>query len=195
MSLVFHRPVSAQTLRYTACTPKQAMIRPIRKIGDPILRRRAKKVEKITKDTQRLIDDMIETMRAAHGLGLAAPQIGVSERIAIVEVEQDDANPGDSKLHVLINPEVLRVSEETWEHVEGCLSIPGWRGDVVRPVRVTVRATDREGKRFTLDAEGMLARAILHEVDHLDGVLYIDRLVAPDRIWRVDEEALIAAKR
>ncbi|MCS6774607.1 MAG: peptide deformylase, partial [Thermoflexales bacterium] len=164
-------------------------------IGDPILRRRAKKVEKITKDTQRLIDDMIETMRAAHGLGLAAPQIGVSERIAIVEVEQDDANPGDSKLHVLINPEVLRVSEETWEHVEGCLSIPGWRGDVVRPVRVTVRATDREGKRFTLDAEGMLARAILHEVDHLDGVLYIDRLVAPDRIWRVDEEALIAAKR
>lgn len=171
------------------------MIRPIRKIGDPILRKKAKKVEKISKDTQRLIDDMIETMHAAHGMGLAAPQVGVSERIAIVEIEQNDDIPGSGALYVLINPEVVRASEETWEYAEGCLSIPGWRGEVVRPFRITVRATDREGKRFKMDAEGLLARAILHEIDHLDGVLYLDRLVAPDRIWRVDEEALSETKR
>lgn len=162
------------------------MNRPIRKIGDPVLRRKAKKVEKITKETQRLIDDMIETMHAADGIGLAAPQVGVLQRIAVVEIEADEKIPGSGKLYVLINPEVVARSEEEEIGVEGCLSIPGWQGEVARPARITVRALDRNGQRYKLEAEGLLARAILHEIDHLDGILFLDRLVAPDRVWRVE---------
>lgn len=165
------------------------MIREIRKIGDPILRKKAKKVEKITKDTLRLLDDMVETMHAAHGQGLAAPQVGVSQRIAIVEVPQSDDIPGSGTLYTLINPEVLMQSDDTWEHQEGCLSIPGWRGDVVRPYRIVVRALNRDGRRVKIEAEGHVARAFLHEIDHLDGILYIDKLVSPDRVWRVNETA------
>lgn len=165
------------------------MIREIRKIGDPILRKKAKKVEKITKDTLRLLDDMVETMHAAHGQGLAAPQVGVSQRIAIVEVPRSDDIPGSGTLYTLINPEVLMQSEDTWEHQEGCLSIPGWRGDVARPYRIVVRALDRDGRRVKIEAEGHVARAFLHEIDHLDGILYIDKLVSPDRVWRVSETA------
>ncbi|MCS7087891.1 MAG: peptide deformylase [Thermoflexales bacterium] len=162
------------------------MNRPIRKIGDPVLRRKAKKVEKITKETQRLIDDMVETMRAADGIGLAAPQVGVSQRIAVVEIEADENVPGSGKLYVLINPEIVARSEEEQVGVEGCLSIPGWQGEVARPARITVRALDRNGQRYRLEAEGLLARVILHEIDHLDGILFLDRLTAPDRIWRVE---------
>jgi peptide deformylase len=169
------------------------MIREIRKIGDPVLRKKAKKVEKISKDTQKLLDDMIETMHKANGMGLAAPQVGISQRIAIVEVPRDEidknAEAGAVVQYQLINPEVMKQSEDTWEHQEGCLSIPGWRGDVVRPSKIVVRALDREGNRLKIEAEGMLARALLHEIDHLDGVLYIDKLVSPDRVWRVDEDA------
>jgi peptide deformylase len=169
------------------------MIREIRKIGDPVLRRKAKKVEKINKDTQKLLDDMIETMHKANGMGLAAPQIGISQRIAVVEVPKDAAEKVEETPAVvqyqLINPEVVKQSEDTWEHQEGCLSIPGWRGDVARPNKIVVRALDREGNRIKIEAEGMLARALLHEIDHLDGVLYIDKLVSPDRVWRVDEDA------
>jgi peptide deformylase len=180
------------------------MIRAIRKIGDPVLRKKAKKVEKISKDTQKLLDDMIETMHKANGMGLAAPQVGISQRIAVVEVPKEPAgetgdkapkNAGDTPapaelvLYQLINPEVVKQSDDTWEHQEGCLSIPGWRGDVERPNKIVVRALDRAGNRVKIEAEGMLARALLHEIDHLDGVLYIDKLVSPDRVWRVDEDA------
>jgi peptide deformylase len=163
------------------------MLREIRKIGDPVLRRKAKKVEKVNKETQKLIDDMLETMRAANGVGLAAPQVGVLQRVAVVEVEQKDDVPGSGVTYALINPEVVKQSEETWQHQEGCLSIPGWRGEVERPMKITLKALDRSGNRIKLDLEGWVARAILHEVDHLDGVMYIDKLVAPDRIWRVEE--------
>jgi len=166
------------------------MIRTIRKIGDPILRKKAKKVEKITRDTLKLIDDMVETMHHAHGQGLAAPQVGVSQRIAVVEVPKADDIPGSGVLYTLINPEVIKQSEETWEYPEGCLSIPGWRGDVARPYRIVVRALDRLGNRVKYEVEGHVARAFLHEIDHLDGVLYIDKLVSPDRVWRVNEEPL-----
>jgi peptide deformylase len=164
------------------------MIRTIKKIGDPILRRKAKKVERITRDTLKLIDDMVETMHHARGQGLAAPQVGVLLRIAVVEVPKSDDVPGSGVLYTLINPEVVKQSEETWEFQEGCLSIPGWRGDVVRPYRIVVRALDRHGNRVKYEVEGHVARAFLHEIDHLDGVLYIDKLVSPDRVWRVDEE-------
>jgi peptide deformylase len=169
------------------------MIREIRKIGDPVLRKKAKKVEKISKDTQKLLDDMIETMHKANGMGLAAPQVGISQRIAVVEVPQEASENTDEAPAVvryqLVNPEVVKQSEDTWEHQEGCLSIPGWRGDVARPNKIVVRALDRDGNRIKIEAEGMLARALLHEIDHLDGVLYIDKLVSPDRVWRVDEDA------
>jgi peptide deformylase len=163
------------------------MVREIKKIGDPVLRRKAKKVEKVTKETQKLIDDMIETMHSAHGMGLAAPQVGVLQRIAIVEVEQNDEVPGSGQTYVLINPEVVKQSEEKWQNQEGCLSIPGWRGEVERPTHITVKLTGREGNRVKLDLEGWVARAFMHEIDHLDGIMFIDKLVAPDRIWRVNE--------
>ncbi|MCX6017077.1 MAG: peptide deformylase [Chloroflexi bacterium] len=164
------------------------MIRQIRKIGDLVLRKKAVKVEKISKETQKLVDDMIDTMHHAHGLGLAAPQIGVSQRVAVVEMsEHDEHGQEKSTLYTLINPEIVRKSEEIWEHAEGCLSIPGWRGDVERPLTITVKALDRLGARVRFEATGMLARAIQHELDHLDGVLYIDKLVAPDRVWQVNE--------
>lgn len=170
------------------------MIREIRKIGDPVLRKKAKKVEKISKDTQKLLDDMVETMRKANGMGLAAPQIGISLRVAVVEVPKDAAEKPAKEdagtIHYqLVNPEVVKQSDDTWEHQEGCLSIPGWRGDVERPNKIVVRALDRDGNRIKIEADGMLARAMLHEIDHLDGVLYIDKLVSPDRVWRVNEDA------
>lgn len=163
------------------------MVREIVKLGDPVLRRKARKVEKVNRETHKLIDDMLETMRAANGLGLAAPQVGVLQRVAVVEVHEDEKLPGSGTVYALINPEVVRKSEEELASQEGCLSIPGWRGEVVRPLKITVKAMDRSGNRVKHDFEGLLARAMLHEIDHLDGVLYIDKLVAPDRIWRVPE--------
>jgi len=166
------------------------MIRPIRKIGDPVLRKKAVKVEKITHETQKLIDDMVDTMHKANGLGLAAPQIGVSQRVAVVEITDTDQDGRETTtLYTLVNPEIVRKSDETWEHAEGCLSIPGWRGDVERPLTITIKALDRSGNRTRFEASGMLARAIQHEIDHLDGVMYIDKLIAPDRIWQVNENA------
>ncbi|MCL4505222.1 MAG: peptide deformylase [Chloroflexi bacterium] len=163
------------------------MVREIHRIGDPVLRRKSKKVEKVTKDIQKLIDDMIETMHASHGMGLAAPQVGVLQRVVIVEVEKSDDLPGSGITYALVNPEVIKQSEETWHNQEGCLSIPGWRGEVERPQRITVKALDRSGNRIKLDVEGWVARAFLHEIDHLDGVMFIDKLVSPDRMWRVEE--------
>ena len=163
------------------------MIREIRKIGDPVLRRKAKKVEKVNKDTQKLLDDMVETMRAGHGAGLAAPQVGILQRVLVVEIEADEKVPGSGVTYALVNPEIVHRSEETWENQEGCLSIPGWRGEVERPYRIVIKAQDRAGARVKIEAEGWVARALQHEIDHLDGVLFIDKLTAPDRVWRVEE--------
>ena len=139
------------------------------KIGDDVLRKPCRPVEKITPRIQTLLDDMIETMRAADGCGLAAPQVGILRRIAVVEVE-----PG--KPIELINPKIIAYAGEQQEQ-EGCLSIPGRWGITKRPRHVTVRATDRNGNTFEVSGSDRLARALCHEIDHLDGKLFIDCVV------------------
>ena len=136
------------------------------KLGDETLRKVCRPVEKITPRTLTLLDDMIETMRAADGCGLAAPQVGVLRRIVVIEVE-----PG--KPIEFINPKIIAYSGEQVE-VEGCLSIPGKCGTTTRPMHVTVRAMNRQGETFDITGSGLLARAFCHELDHLDGKLYID---------------------
>ena len=139
------------------------------KVGDDILRKVCRPVEKITPRTLRLLDDMLETMREADGCGLAAPQVGILRRIAIVEVEE-------GKPIELINPKIIAFAGEQQEQ-EGCLSIPGKWGVTSRPEHVTVRATDRNGNSFDISGSGLLARALCHELDHLDGKLFTDRVI------------------
>ena len=136
------------------------------KFGDPMLRKVARPVDEITPRIITLLDDMIETMRDAGGCGLAAPQVGVLRRIAVIEVE-------DGKVIELINPKIIAFAGEQTEQ-EGCLSNPGEYGITKRPAAVTVRAIDRHGKEFEVRGTELLARAICHECDHLDGKLYID---------------------
>ena len=133
---------------------------------DPTLRQTSRPVERVTPRIQQLRDDMLETMRAADGVGLAAPQVGVLRRLVVIEVEEDHPI-------FLINPEIIYEAGEQ-EGPEGCLSIPGRSGIVRRPMKVTVRATGRDGKAFEMTGEGLLARAFCHEIDHLDGKLYTD---------------------
>lgn len=146
---------------------------------DPFLRLKAKPVKKFDKELQTLIDDMFETMRAEPGVGLAAPQIGESMRLVVIEYaeepEDEDAPEPKPKRYVLVNPEITQKSEEMVEGMEGCLSIPGLIGTVDRHEKVTVKALTRHGKPQKVKAEGWMARIIQHELDHLDGVLYIDR--------------------
>jgi len=136
------------------------------KFGDPMLRKVARPVEEITPRIVTLLDDMIETMRAAGGCGLAAPQVGVLRRIAVIEVE-------DGVVYELINPKIIAFAGEQQEQ-EGCLSNPGQYGVTKRPMAVTVRATNRKGEEYELRGTELLARAICHECDHLDGKLYTD---------------------
>lgn len=138
------------------------------KYGDDILRKVCRPVEKITPRTLTLLDDMVETMRAADGCGLAAPQVGILRRIAVVEVEE--GNPIE-----LINPKIIAYAGEQHEQ-EGCLSLPGEWGITVRPAHVTVRALNRNGEEFEITGSDLLARALCHEIDHLDGKLFIDKL-------------------
>lgn len=146
---------------------------------DPFLRLKAKPVKKFDKELQTLIDDMFETMRAEPGVGLAAPQIGESMRLVVIEYaeepEDEDAPEPKPKRYVLVNPEITQKSEEMVEGMEGCLSVPGLIGTVDRHQKVTVKALTRHGKPQKVKAEGWMARIIQHELDHLDGVLYIDR--------------------
>ena len=156
---------------------------------NPVLREKAKKVRAFNTDLEVLIDDMIETLRAAPGVGLAAPQIDVGQRVIIVEYgeEGDDpeAPPKPPKLYVVINPKITRQSSETEMGIEGCLSIPGFVGQVERSLTVTVKGLSRSGKPYKVKAKGWLARIFQHEIDHLNGVLYIDRA---DRVWRLEEQ-------
>lgn len=142
------------------------------KYGDDILRKVCRPVEKITPRTLTLLDDMVETMRAADGCGLAAPQVGILRRIAVVEVEE--GNPIE-----LINPKIVAYAGEQHEQ-EGCLSLPGEWGVTVRPAHVTVRALNRNGEEFEITGSDLLARALCHEIDHLDGKLFIDKLEKED---------------
>ena len=138
----------------------------ILKVGDSALRAVCRPVDKITPRITRLLDDMIETMRAADGVGLAAPQVGVLRRIVVIETPDDG-------LIELINPKIIAFSGEQ-EGEEGCLSIPGRWGTTRRPMHVTVRAMNRRGETFDVTGSGLLAKAFCHEIDHLDGKLYID---------------------
>ncbi|MGI6679431.1 MAG: peptide deformylase [Dehalobacterium sp.] len=138
------------------------------KIGDPILREKAKKVPKINANIEKLLDNMADTMRAAEGVGLAAPQIGISKCVVVIDI-------GDGLIE-LINPEI--IDEEGHEiDAEGCLSVPDIQGKVVRAQKVEVRALNRKGEEVKIIGDGLLARALQHEIDHLHGVLFIDRMV------------------
>jgi len=142
---------------------------------EPSLRLKAKQVTKFDTELQTLVDNMFETMRAAPGVGLAAPQIGESLRLVVVEYAEDEDENVKPKKYVLVNPEIIKRSEEMVTDVEGCLSLPGLAGRVERHQAVTVKAKNRFGKPLKIEAEGWLARIFQHEIDHLDGVLYIDR--------------------
>jgi len=148
------------------------MIRPILKYGDSTLHGNARTVDALTPDVERLIDDMIETMYAAPGVGLAAPQVGVALRIFVVDVSVGRDPNG---LIVMINPEFVERDGVQLEE-EGCLSVPGFNATVVRPSRAVVRARDRNWEERTHEGTGLLARAFQHEMDHLDGTLFVDRL-------------------
>jgi peptide deformylase len=152
-------------------------VRQIRLFGDSVLRKQAAPIDKVDRAVQDLADDLIETVDSAGGLGLAAPQIGVSKR-AIVVVEIDDK--GGRNHLVLINPEIVSAcGEECTE--EGCLSVPGIYANVKRPQSVVVKGLDREGRAVDVEAMGLMARALAHEIDHLDGILFVDRLSAVKR--------------
>lgn len=139
------------------------------------LRLKAKQVTKFDTELQTLVDNMFETLRAAPGVGLAAPQIGESLRLVVVEYTEDEDENAKPKKYVLVNPEIIKRSEEMVTDVEGCLSLPGLAGRVERHQAVTVKAKNRFGKPLKIEAQDWLARIFQHEIDHLDGVLYIDR--------------------
>ncbi len=155
-------------------------IRPIRYLGDPVLRRPAKKVRRVDDSIRRLVDDMIESMMAAQGVGLAAPQIGVGLRIIVLGMP-------DQEPFALINPSVARRSGKRRLDGEGCLSVPGYRGALTRSERVTVKALDLDGKQVRVRArDDLLAQALEHEVDHVNGILYVDRLDSTDDLTKLD---------
>jgi len=153
----------------------------IRVLPDSVLRQKAKKVTSIDSSVQRLIDDMIETMRAVSGVGLAAPQVGVSLRVAVIEI------PGEEVI-ILLNPEIVKEGGKYLVE-EACLSVPGYQGELERSVWVKVKAQDRQGKSIRLKGEGLLAQALQHEIDHLNGIVYIDHVQNPDKLWEVLPEA------
>jgi peptide deformylase len=168
----------------------------IRKIltpPEPVLRAQARRVHHFTPELDQLIDDMIETMRQAPGVGLAAPQIGVSQRVIVVEyaepAEDPEAPAKPAKLYAVVNPEIVRHTAETISGTEGCLSIPGYVGDVDRYAGVTVRGLSRRGKPLQIKPRGWLARIFQHEVDHINGVLFIDRATAVYKVEEVEASA------
>ena len=148
------------------------MLRPIVKYGDPVLQRQAEPVTTFDEELARLIDDMVETMYAAPGIGLAAPQVGVPRRVCVIDLS---VGRHGGELLTLVNPEFVEREGMQLEE-EGCLSAPGFTATVARPARVVVRAQDRDGATREIRGEGLLARALQHEVDHLDGRLFLDRL-------------------
>lgn len=158
------------------------MLRPILRLGDSILSEPARAVETITPEIETLIDDMIETMYAAPGIGLAAPQVGVSLKIFVIDLS---LGKDPSALHAMINPQFIERDGMQLEE-EGCLSIPGFTATVARPQRVVVEGLNRHGEKYRLEGTGLMARALQHEVDHLNSCLFVDRLrgISRDLILR-----------
>lgn len=152
--------------------------------GHPILREKAGEVKAIGRAEKELIGAMADTMYHAHGIGLAANQVGVLQRIFVADADQDrdsEAPEGTRNLRVFINPEIVAESDEDEPFDEGCLSIPGVEGEVYRPSRIRIAARDENFERFEMDADELLARVIQHELDHLDGILFVDRLTVLKR--------------
>lgn len=159
--------------------------RPIIFAENPRLRQKSRKVKTFSPALNTLITDMVETMHEANGMGLAAPQIDVLERVIVIELPKDEEDTQSGKLYAVVNPEIVRAEGED-EAEEGCLSIPGWYGLVKRAEYVTVKGQDKKGKPLRIKADGLLARVFQHEIDHLDGILYIDRVESPDKLRRVE---------
>ncbi len=171
-------------------------LRTIVTLPDPVLRRKARPVTTFDKDLQTLIDDMVETMRDAPGVGLAAPQVGISQRLIVIEYAEppedgDETKEVKPKLYVMANPEIVKTSEEKVAGVEGCLSIPSLVGEVDRYTMVQVKGLNRRGQPMKVKAEGWLARIFQHEIDHINGVVFPDRAT---RVWKPepDEEKDLA---
>lgn len=143
-------------------------IRKIRQLGDEILRKKCREVPEMTPKLQELVEDMYDTMYEAEGVGLAASQVGILKRIVVIDV---DGTP-----YTMVNPRILEVSEDTELGSEGCLSVPGKAGDVIRPVSVRAEAWDENMEHYVVEADGYLARAICHELDHLEGIVYVDKV-------------------
>jgi peptide deformylase len=150
--------------------------RELRFMGDPVLREKAAPVAQLTDEIRGLIDDMFDTMYAEDGVGLAAPQVGVAQRVIVIDPRDDETSP-----FALVNPAIVEASEDVDRAEEGCLSIPGLREIVERPWAVRIRALDRDGEPLEFEAEGFLARILQHEIDHLDGILFVDRVSALKR--------------
>ena len=161
-------------------------MRQIRLVGDPVLRKRAHKVTRFNDNLAILVKEMAETMRNSNGVGLAAPQVGVTVQVIVVETPQDEDEPGSGRLYTVVNPRIVRASQEMVDGLEGCLSIPDYVGEVTRHAAVTVKGQDLKGRKVCFKVQGFVARVFQHEIDHLYGVLFIDKLTAPDRLWRVE---------
>ena len=153
---------------------------PIRVAPDPVLRQRAKRIRAVDGSIHRLINDMLETMHSAPGVGLAAPQVGIPLRVIVICIPEQEAI-------ALINPEIVRRRGERLVN-EGCLSVPGYIGEVKRSEAVTVKGRDPSGKEIRIRADELLAQALEHEIDHLNGVLYIDRLESRDKLRKIEPE-------
>ncbi|KPU28275.1 peptide deformylase [Caloranaerobacter sp. TR13] len=147
-------------------------IRQLRYIGDPILRKKSREVTKIDERIKVLLDDMLETMYKNEGVGLAAPQVGILKRVIVIDIGE-----GPIKL---INPEIISMEDEIID-VEGCLSVPGESGEVKRPGKVKIKYLDENGKELIIEGTGLLARALCHEIDHLNGILFVDKVVKKNR--------------
>jgi len=159
-------------------------VREILVAGNPVLRRKARKVTRFGESLRELVEDMWDTMYAANGMGLAAVQIGVPLQVLVIQMPEDEDDPHSGQRVVLCNPEIIKWSGAE-EGEEGCLSVPGWVGDVVRATSVTVRGQTPKGKKVRLKATGLLARALQHEIDHLHGILFIDRVQSADKLRQV----------
>ncbi|MGQ9794618.1 MAG: peptide deformylase [Anaerolineae bacterium] len=159
-------------------------IRQILYADDPRLRQKAKPVKQFGPALKALAEDMLETMHAANGIGLAAPQIGILQKVIVAHLPKNEEDPQSGKDFVLVNPQIVQASPERVEGVEGCLSLPSWYGRVARSEWVVVKALNAYGKPMRIKAHGMLARVFQHEIDHLNGVLFVDHISQPEDLWQ-----------
>jgi peptide deformylase len=162
-------------------------IREITTFPDNVLRKETETVKEFNHNLKDLVDDMIETMREAPGVGLAAPQIGVSKRVVVIEFGNEEDETIPKQLFVLVNPEIVKKSGEMVKGMEGCLSVPGLVGEVERADVVTVRAQNLKGAKIKIRAQGWLARIFQHEIDHINGILYTDRT---EKIWQLEPDEM-----